>query len=398
MKMTTRPFDFPATGGDLLSGRLELPDGPVRGYALFAQCFTCTKNSLAAVRIARALAARGIGVLRFDFAGLGESGGDFADTSFTSNIADLVGAAAAMDAAGMAPSLLIGHSLGGTAALTAAGELASIKAVATIAAPFEPGHVRRLFADRLDDIAREGKVELSVGGRPLGLGRTFVDDLATHDMETRIRNLERPLLILHAPGDEQVAVDNAASIFQAARHPKSFVSLDGADHLLTRREDAEYAAELIAAWASRHLGEIASPPASLRTAEGAVVEETGEGLLQLDVEAGGARFLADEPVAAGGLGSGPSPFDLLSAALGACTAMTLRLYARAKDLPLGRIRVRVTHARTDGTPRDLFARSISLTGDLSEAQRSRLLEIAERCPVHRVLAPGARIETGLSEA
>lgn len=396
--MPSRPFDFVGADDQPLSGRLDVPEGPVAAYALFAHCFTCSKSSIAAARIARALMAKGFGVLRFDFTGLGQSGGAFADTSFSSNIEDLVAAASAMTTHGIAPSLLIGHSLGGAAVLAAAGDLPSVKAVATLAAPFDVGHVKRLFGAGLDRLEQDGEAEVMLGGRPFTVRREFVEDLAKHDQAARIKALKRPLLILHAPQDDIVSIDNASSIFMAARHPKSFVSLDDADHLLTRASDASYAAEVIAAWSSRYL----AAGTQLRTEAQSgfvVVEETGEGGFQVEVRAGGARFLADEPVDVGGLGSGPTPYDLLGAALGACTAMTLRLYARGKDLPLGRVRVTVGHSKDKTeSPPDLFVRRVRLDGSLSEEQTRRLLEIADRCPVHRTLAGGTRIETLPEEA
>ncbi|PWG02297.1 alpha/beta fold hydrolase [Sphingosinicella humi] len=391
--MPSRPFDFTGADGQPLSGRLDVPDGPVRAHALFAHCFTCSKSSVAAVRIARALTAKGFGVLRFDFTGLGESGGAFADTSFSSNIGDLVAAASAMTRAGIAPSLLIGHSLGGAAALAAAGDLPSVKAVATLATPFDVDHVKQLFGPGLARLEEQGEAEVMLGGRPFTVRRDFVEDLAAHDQAARIKALKRPLLILHAPRDDVAGIDNATSIFMAARHPKSFVSLDDADHLLTRPADAAYAAEVIAAWASRYLA-VDMPLRSEAQSGFVVVEETGEGGFQVEVRAGGAHFLADEPVEVGGLGSGPTPYDLLGAGLGACTAMTLRLYARGKGLPLERVRVTVGHSKSkDAAPPDLFVRQVRLEGALTDDQRRRLVEIAERCPVHRTLAGGARIDT-----
>lgn len=396
--MVTRPFDFTGADGQHLSGRLDVPESPVLAYALFAHCFTCSKSSIAAVRIAGALTAIGFGVLRFDFTGLGESDGAFADTSFSSNIGDLIAAAAAMDEAGIGPSLLIGHSLGGAAALAAAGDIPGVKAVATLAAPFEVDHVKRLFGAGLAQLEQEGQAEVVLGGKPFTARRSFVDDLATHDQAARIKALKRPLLILHAPRDDVVGIDNATSIFVAARHPKSFVSLDDADHLLTRPSDAAYAAEVIAAWASRYLA-IDMPLRTEAQSGFVVVEETGEGRFQVEVRAGGARFLADEPVEVGGLGSGPTPYDLLGAGLGACTAMTLRLYAHGKGLPLDKVCVTVGHRKSkDAAPADVFIRQLRLEGALSVEQIQRLLEIADRCPVHRTLAGGARIDTALDEA
>ena len=391
--MSTEHFDFLGAEGQKLAGRLDLPDGPVRTYALFAHCFTCTKQSVAASRIARALASLGYGVLRFDFTGLGDSGGAFADSSFSGSIADVVAAARAMTAAGRPVRLLVGHSLGGAAVLAAAPELPEVLAVATIGAPAEASHVRHLLGDGLDQLLAEGEAEVAIGGRPFRLRRRFLDDLEGQDQKARIASLHRALLVLHSPQDATVGIDNASAIFLAAKHPKSFVSLDGADHLLTRREDADYAAAIIAAWAARY---VASPaPLRAEAQDGLVhVEETGQGALQVEVRAGGARFLADEPVEAGGLGSGPTPYDLLCAALGACTSMTLRLYANHKGWPLGPLRVAVGHAReAERMPADLFTRAITLSGPLDDAQRARLLEIAERCPVHRTLTAGARVET-----
>jgi uncharacterized OsmC-like protein/pimeloyl-ACP methyl ester carboxylesterase len=386
-------FDFEGAEGQRLSGILDLPDGEARAHALFAHCFTCTKSSLAAARISRALVAKGFGVLRFDFTGLGESGGDFASSTFSGSIQDLVAAAAAMTGAGRPPKLLVGHSLGGAAVLAAAAQLPEVSAVSTIGAPFEAAHVKHLLGDGMEALLRDGEAQVDIGGRPFLIRRSFIDDLAAHDQAQRIRDLKRPLLILHSPRDTVVGIENASSIFLAAKHPKSFVSLDDADHLLTRASDAEYAAEVISAWASRYVGR----PMPLRSAGqsgGVVVEETGVGDFQVEVLAGGARFLADEPQEVGGLGSGPTPYDLLSAALGACTAMTLRMYARHKGLPLERVRVSVGHAKDPAqTPQDEFSRKVGLSGPLSPDERSRLIEIAERCPVHRTLTAGARIVT-----
>ena len=390
--MRNERFEFEGEQGTRLIGGLDLPDGPLRGHALFAHCFTCTKESLAAVRIGRALAAQGIGVLRFDFTGLGQSGGDFADSTFSGSVKDVLAAAAAMRHAGMGPALLIGHSLGGAAVLAAAADLPDVKAIATIGAPFDVTHVKRLFGDALQTLLERGEAEVNLGGRAFRMRRSFLDDLETHDQGQRIGGLRRALLVLHAPTDRTVDIDNAARIFQAARHPKSFVSLDDADHLLTRAADSAYAAEVIAAWATRYVGR--PRPRSAGEPGVVVVEETGEGSFQVEVMAGGVHFLADEPVEVGGMGSGPTPYDLLCAALGACTAMTIRMYARRKDLPLRQVRVCVGHARTKGeTPPDGFSREIVLEGELTDEQRSRLIEIAERCPVHASLRQGARIST-----
>jgi putative redox protein len=390
----SRTFDFVGAAGQKLAGRLDLSDHAPRGYALFAHCFTCTKNSLAAVRIARALAARGFGVLRFDFTGLGGSEGKFADAGFSGDVADLLAAVQQMAKAGMAPNLLVGHSLGGAAVLAAAAELPAIAAVATVAAPFDVQHVTHLFKGGLDTILEKGEAEVQLGGRPFTIRRSFVDDLRTHDQAARIARLHHPLLVLHSPVDQTVGIENASSIFLAAKHPKSFVSLDTADHLLTRETDSTYVADVIATWASRYLATEAAMPELEPLKDQVLVQETGAGKFQAEVRTGTTRFLADEPVAAGGLGSGPGPYDLLCAALGACTSMTLRLYADQKQWPLARTSVSVGHVKDkDRKPADLFTRSIALEGPLDAAQRTRLMEIANKCPVHRTLELGSAIET-----
>jgi putative redox protein len=395
--MQSRSFDFTGGAGQKLSGRLDLPDSPARGYALFAHCFTCTKNSLAAVRISRALAARGLGVLRFDFTGLGGSEGMFAEHGFSGDVADLIAAAKHMAAQGLPLKLLIGHSLGGAAVLAAAAELPDINAVATLAAPFDVNHVTGLFQDGLEAIMEKGEAKVNLGGRPFTIRRSFIEDLRNHDQGARIAKLAHPLLVMHSPVDQTVGVENAAAIFQAARHPKSYISLDHADHLLTNETDAVYAADVIAAWASRYIG--ASEPARVAEEPGKiVVQETGGGKFQVEVVAGKTRFYADEPVAQGGLDSGPGPYDLLCAALGACTSMTVRLYADHKQWPLSRVRVAVVHDK-DKTrkPEDRFSREIAIEGNLDAAQRARLLEIAERCPVHRTLEAGSSVVSRLVE-
>jgi putative redox protein len=395
--MQSQTFDFTGGAGQKLSGRLDLPDSPPRGYALFAHCFTCTKNSLAAVRLSRALAARGLGVLRFDFTGLGNSEGTFAEHGFSGDVADLIAAAKHMAEQGLPLRLLIGHSLGGAAVLAAAGQLPEIKAVATLAAPFDVNHVTGLFKDGLATIMEKGEAKVNLGGRPFTIRRSFVEDLRNHDQGARTAKLTHPLLVMHSPVDQIVGVENAAAIFQAARHPKSYISLDHADHLLTNEADAVYAADVIAAWASRFIG--AAEPAEVPGEPGKiVVQETGGGKLQVQVVAGKTRFYADEPVEVGGLGSGPNPYDLLCAALGACTSMTVRLYAEHKQWPLSRMRVAVAHHKDkDLKPVDRFSREITIEGNLDPEQRARLLEIAERCPVHRTLEGGSAIETRAKE-
>lgn len=403
--MSTERFTFPGHGGHALAARLDLPTGPHLATAIFAHCFTCGKDIRGARRIATRLAAMGIAVLRFDFTGLGHSGGEFANTTFSSNVSDLEAAARHLDGLGMAPALLIGHSLGGAAVLRAAAGIPSARAVATIAAPFDPSHVTDHFASALPEIAAEGSAQVDLGGRPFRIGRAFVEDVSRTRLEAAVAGLGRALLILHSPTDQTVGIENASGIFLAARHPKSFVTLDGADHLVSDAADAEYAAEVIAAWAGRYVD--LDPPAPPEGAPEGVVrvsEADADGFLQ-DVAAGPRHHaLADEPRAFGGTDRGMSPYGFLAAGLGACTSMTVRLYARRKGWPLDHVSVEVTHdrvhaqdAEADGEGGrdkvDQFRRVVRLTGDLDEERRARLMEIADRCPVHRTLERGARIVT-----
>ncbi len=395
---------FPGALGAPLAARLDRPDGPHRATALFAHCFSCSKDIAAARRIAARLAAMGIAVLRFDFTGLGHSGGEFANTTFTSNVDDLKAAAAWLSDQGMAPALMIGHSLGGAAVLKAAGAIDSVKAVATIGAPFDPHHVTHNFSDALDEIEDKGQAEVLLGGRPFTIGRAFVHDTAAAEMDKAIGALDRALLVLHAPLDATVGIENASDIFLAAKHPKSFVTLDGADHLMTRAEDAEYAAEVIAAWSVRYL-DLAPVPEPTGAPEGIVRSSEGDpaGFIQ-DIAAGPEHMLvADEPVAYGGTDRGPSPYGLVSAGLAACTSMTVRMYARRKGWPLEHIWVDVAHDKLHGSdaggadgaqPKiDRFSRIVHLQGELTMEQRARLMEIADRCPVHRTLEASAEVVT-----
>ena len=401
--MRAERFDFPNAAGHTLAALLERPAGEPSAYALFAHCFTCGKDNLAAKRIAQALAERGIAVLRFDFTGLGASEGEFANTHFSSNVADLVAAADHLRRTLRAPALLVGHSLGGAAVLAAAARIPEAQGVATIAAPSDPGHVTGLFRDQVADIRAQGEREVVLAGRPFRIRREFLDDVAEQNLLARVADLRKALLLLHAPADDTVGIDNASRIFLAAKHPKSFVSLADADHLLTRRRDAVYAAHVIAAWAERYLEAPAQPQAE--DARAVVVAETHEGKFQQSVVIGPHHFLADEPVAAGGLDSGPSPYELLIAGLGACTAMTLRLYAEQKKLPLEGVTVTLSHAKihaadcatceTKEGKLDRIERTIALDGPLDAAQRARLIEIADRCPVHRTLTSEVDIRTSL---
>jgi putative redox protein len=391
--MPTETVRFPGTQGHELAARLDTPVGPPRAYALFAHFFTGSKDSKAAAYVSQALAGQGIATLRIDYSSL----------EFSSNIGDLIAAADWLRQNRMAPQILAGHSLGGAAVLVAAGRISETRAVATIGAPFEPNHVAHLFSSALDQIQSTGEAEVNIGGRPFRVTKQFLDDLGKYKGAETVGALRKPLLIFHSPLDTVVSIDNAAKIFMAAKHPKSFVSLDHADHLLTHHEDARYAATVLAAWASRYL------EPEKETAEavpGVRVAEAGEGRFAQLIAAGRHRLRADEPAAAGGDNSGPGPYDLLLSALGACTSMTVRIYAEQKKWPLERVTVDLKHDKVHATDCaecetkegkiDKIERILTLEGKLDDAQRARLLEIANKCPVHRTLHSEVWIPTTLS--
>jgi uncharacterized OsmC-like protein/alpha/beta superfamily hydrolase len=407
--MPTERFQFTGSEGQQLAAALDTPDGPARAYALFAHCFTCGKDVLAAKRIAVALAAKGVAVLRFDFTGLGSSEGDFANSTFSSNVADLVHAADHLRKTYEAPALLIGHSLGGAAVLAAAGQIPEATAVVTIGAPSDPTHVTGHFADSIEKIRKDGQAEVSLAGRPFTIKREFLDDVAEHNLMGHIAQLHKALLVMHAPTDDTVGIDNATRIFVAAKHPKSFVSLSGADHLLSDRRDAAYVADVITAWASRYL-DSQKPDEGTDDSEAprqVVVRETRNSKFQQTVSVGPHRLLADEPVAAGGDDSGPGPYDFLLAGLGACTSMTMRLYADRKSLPLERTTVTLRHSKihaedcaeceTKAGMLDQIERVITMEGALDAEQRAKLMEIADKCPVHRTLTSEVRILTSATD-
>ena len=401
-------ISFASAAGEQLATRLEWPHGPPGAFALFAHCFACSKDSFAAARISRGLAAHGVAVLRFDFTGLGASEGEFANTNFASNLEDLAAAADFLRKAHEAPRILIGHSLGGAAVLAAADRVPEAVAVATIAAPFDPSHLTRLLAPARAEIEAKGEAEVILGGRSFRVRRQFLEDIGAYELSGQIADLRKALIVFHAPRDEVVGIENASHIFTAARHPKSFVSLDDADHLLTRRADAVYVADVLAAWASRYLPDSKEAAGEAKLPAGEVlVSESGEGKFTQIVRAGRHRLRADEPPSMpGGLDTGPSPYDYLLAGLGACTSMTLRLYAERKGLPLEWIAVHLKreqiHAKdcADCETRegmlDQIERTLELPGPLEASQRQRLLEIADKCPVHRTLTSEIKIRTKLA--
>ncbi len=403
--MTTRRLEFPGHSGATLAARLDLPDGPATAYALFAHCFTCSKDLTAVRRITAELARAGIAVLRFDFTGLGSSEGEFASTNFSSNVDDLLSATGYLRQHYTAPSVLIGHSLGGAAVLAVAGTIPEARAVVTIGAPADAGHALKHFGASLAAIETQGEAEVELAGRKFLIKKQFIDDVRAQHITQAVATMKMPLLVLHSPLDATVGIENATQIFLAAKHPKSFVSLDTADHLLTTSADATYAGRVIAGWLTRYLPEQANVREELTAP--VRITETGEGRFQNLVQVGAHRLLADEPARVGGLGSGPSPYDFLAIALGACTSMTLRMYAEHKQLLLGRISVEVRHAKvhardceecTDEERKgsghiDRLERVISVDGELSEELRGKLAEIAGKCPVHRTLETGAKVVT-----
>ena len=405
--MSQGKITFTGHAGTPLAARLDMPGGQLRATAIFAHCFTCSKDIPAARRIAQRLASMGIAVLRFDFTGLGHSKGEFENTNFSSNVDDLVIAANYLAEHNTAPTLLIGHSLGGAAVLKAASQIPSIKAVVTIGAPVDPGHVIHNFGSSLDEIAKNGAATVELAGRAFTITQDFVKDVSETNLLPSIENLKRALLVLHSPTDQTVGIENAAQIFTTAKHPKSFVTLDNTDHLITKKEDAEYAAEIIAAWSVRYLG-IHQPAAPIGAPEGIVrsTEADAGGFLQ-DITAGPLHHtLADEPTTYGGTNKGMSPYQFLSAGLAACTAMTVRMYARRKNWPLEAIHVDITHNKVHAqdceaclstiSKVDVFTRKIHLSGPLDDDQKQRLLEIADKCPVHRTLESDIKVKTVLA--
>lgn len=383
--------------GETLAALLERPSSKPAAYALFAHCFTCSKDIAAASRISRALAAHGIAVMRFDFTGLGNSEGDFANTNFSSNVSDLICAADHLRNKYEAPSLLVGHSLGGAAVLAAAGEIKEAKAVVTIGAPADPAHVSHLFESSRTEIESKGSAVVNLAGRQFEIKKQFLEDIAAQPLQDRIRRLRKALLIFHSPVDDIVGIDNASAIFQAALHPKSFISLNKADHLLSQKVDSEYVAATISAWAGRYVlaGKVDDPGARPKLEDGEVLVREDDRAFAQDVFTDRHHLRADEPASYGGTDSGPSPYEYLLAGLGACTAMTVRMYAKQKSFSLDRVSVKLRHDKihaadcADCETRegriDRIERDIKLEGDLSDDQRRRLMEIADRCPVHRTL-------------
>ena len=406
MAPSSRPVSFPGAFGTTLAARLDAPAGAPLAYAIFAHCFTCSKETKAAATISAALAERGFAVLRFDFTGLGGSEGDFANTNFSSNVDDLVAAADFLRREYRAPALLVGHSLGGTAVLAAAARVPETVAIATLGSPFEPEHVLRLLKDSVGKIDVQGDARVEIAGRDFRIKKQFLDDIRGRKIGAALAQLGKALMVMHSPRDAIVDIDNAAKIFTAARHPKSFVSLDPADHLISRREDALYAGQLLAAWALRYVPAPQAETSPTAQPGKVLVRETREGKFTNQVFVGPHVIRADEPVAAGGLDTGLSPYDLLCASLGACTSMTLRMYADLKSIPLERVSVELKHDKIHAADCaecetregriDRIERLITLEGKLEPQQRARLLEIADKCPVHRTLHSEVLIRTQLA--
>lgn len=406
--MKSEHATFAGADGHQLSARLDLPAGTPRATALFAHCFSCGKDLKSARRLAARLTDQGYAVLRFDFTGLGSSEGEFADSNFSSNIADLLAAADWLRQTYAAPSLLVGHSLGGSAALAAASRIPELQAVAAIGAPADPAHVTHLFSCALDEIEANGVADVSIAGRTFTVKKQFLDDVAATELQSSLDALDIPVLILHSPTDEIVSVSNGEQLFAQASFPKSFVALDDADHLLAKPGQAERAADLLATWADHYVDDhlVASDDVLVAAAEGeVVVAERGTGkFAQVVRVANRHALLADEPIGIGD-DTGPAPYDLLLAALGTCTSMTVRMYADRKKWPLEDVAVRLSHNKVHATDCaecesgngkvDLIERELVLEGPLNDEQRAKLLEIADKCPVHRSLHDETHITTAL---
>lgn len=402
--MPFKKITFENKNGEKLVARLDMPvDGEILACALFAHCFTCSKNLKAVGHISNALTDRGIAVMRFDFTGLGESGGEFENTNFSSNVDDLLAAAQFLSDQYMGPEILIGHSLGGAAVLQAAAKLDTIAAVATIGAPYDPAHVKHLLEDSIEEIEQAGVASVSLAGRSFTIKKQFLDDLDQVNVEQTIKSLRSALMVFHSPLDQTVGIENAAKIYEVAKHPKSFVSLDEADHLLTKEEDSRYVGEVLAVWVGKFITARDEDKPVVEYSDYRVVAYIGQDHYQTHINASGHSIVADEPLSVGGSNLGPTPYDLLNASLGACTAMTLRMYADRKKWPLAGVKVTLKHEKvhvedckeceTRDKKIDQIERELILEGPLDEQQRSRLLEIADKCPVHRTLHSEIKVVT-----
>lgn len=406
--MNTQKVSFENKEGQELIGRLELPvDRHPHNFALFAHCFTCTKNLSAVRNISKALIANGFGVLRFDFTGLGESEGDFADTNFSGNIEDLVAAAEFLKEKHDSPTLLIGHSLGGSAVIFAAAAIESVKAIATIGAPSNPIHVKHLLKSGIEEIKETGQAVINLSGRDFTIKKQFLDDLESKSLPETVKSLRKPLLVMHSPQDDTVGIKNAEEIYLAAHHPKSFVSLDGADHLLFNKNDSIYVGEVVSGWAKRYLDISEKVSEGLKTKSHVVASLDTEDKFTTQMKVGNHYMIADEPESYGGNDFGPSPYELVSAGLSACTAITVQMYTKRKGWPLENIEVHTSYDKKhaedcedcekDSAKIDTFEREIRLTGGLDEKQKARILEIADKCPVHKTLHSETQVITKLVE-
>ncbi len=406
--MPTQKIKFNNKKGYQLCAKIDLPlkKNPYP-FVIFAHVFTGNKNLTASKHISRALTMNGFGVMRFDFTGLGESEGDFSDTNFSSNVEDLEAAAEYITEKYMAPAVMVGHSLGGAAAIFAASKIDSIKAVVSIGAPSYPEHVTHLLKDKREEIEKNGCAQVDIGGRKFTIKKQFLDDLEAQEHVPVIQNLDRALLVMHSPQDNIVGIENAANIYKLAKHPKSFVTLDRADHMLTNKNDAFYAGNVIASWVKRYIEfpEIEK----LETDQQVVVRLEGDDFTT-EVQMGEHSIIADEPVKVGGNDFGPSPYELLNASLGACKAMTLKMYARRKKWDLEDVLVHISYSKSNkyeehqadpenaNSRIDRFDIELELVGNLDDAQKQRLLEIASKCPVHKTLDSPTEFVTKIIEA
>jgi putative redox protein len=407
MLSKSQSVEFINHSGHRLAAKIEFPpDQKPIAFAIFAHCFTCNKNLPAVRNISQALASQGLAVLRFDFTGLGESEGEFVETTFTTNVTDILAGASFLEEKFSSPALLIGHSLGGTAAIFAASSLPSVKGVITIGSPADPAHVTHLLKNVIDEIDTQGEAEVKIAGRVFKIGRSFLLDIMQQDLSKILKGLKKALLVMHAPFDRTVGIENAKWLYETAMHPKSFVSLDSADHVLTNKEDSRYVGRLISSWASRYLPRPQTKV--LQSDQQVVASLEPEDKFTTLIKAGNHYLTADEPISVGGEDFGPSPYELLSASLGACTVMTLRMYANRKKWNIGAIQVHLTHdkiyiedqadnvgAGNNNSKVDVIDRLLAFSGNLTVEQSNRLLEIADRCPVHRTMEGAVLVRTSL---